>query len=195
MNAFSEARLIEAQSVKFLEPFLEERAFRGRFVLTLKGPLARALQSSAGDALFNVADGSLWSVEMKADNTDHHNMFLETFSNKNLNDASSHSGRGSTPGWMVTLGADLLLYHRLRFDELLVVNLFSLKRWAFGYQRPDGRPVAGRIFDYPERAQRKYGQPNDTWGRCVPISVIEAEVGLKRFSVQQLTLWSQGDLA
>ena len=190
MNAFDSARLIEARSLAVLTPFLEEKAYKGRFVLCLKGPLAAALQTSIGDALFNTADGRVMSVECKADDTTYDNLFLETFSNKNLERAENHSGRGSRAGWLVTQGADILLYHRLQFDELLAIPLFRLKRWAFGHSNGEAN-----IYRFPERKQGRFAQLNDTWGRCVPISIVERDVGLRRFSVRQLTLWSQGDVA
>jgi hypothetical protein len=190
MNAFDSARLIEAKSLALLTPFLQEKAHKGQFVLCLKGALAKALQETAGDALFNTADGTVWSVELKADDTDYPNLFLETFSNKNLDSPLNHSGRGSRAGWLITQGADILLYHRLQFDELLAIPMLRLKRWALGHE---GEPA--RIYGFPEKRQGQRAQLNDTWGRCVPIAVIEREVGLRRFSVKQLTLWDQGDVA
>lgn len=173
-----------------LVPFLEEHSYNGRFVLCLKGRLAQAIQESIGDALFNSADGRVLSVECKADGTAYDRIFLETFSNKNLECPVSHAGRGSKAGWLFSQGADILLYHRLQFDELLAIPLFRLKQWAFGHEGAEPN-----IYRFQERKQRKFDQLNDTWGRCVDISIIEREVGLKRFSVQQLTLWSQGELA
>jgi hypothetical protein len=50
---------------------------------------------------------------------------------------------------------------------MLSVPFDRLRTWAFH---------DGRIYLYPERMQSKYDQMNDTWGRCVPISVVLREV-------------------
>ena len=56
----------------------------------------------------------------------------------------------------------------------LFLPLSRLQHWAFGI---DGRP--GRIYDFPERPQRRYAQLNDAWGRIVPVDVLAREVGIK----------------
>lgn len=191
MNAFESARMVETRSMGVLIPFLEERAMQGRVVICLKGRLASAIQETMGDLIFNAQDGRVMSAECKADDTTCDTLALETFSNKNLEDPTNHAGRGSKPGWLITQGADVLLYHRLQFDEVLVIPLFRLKRWAFGHE---GAPP--NIYRYRELRQKKRHQLNDTWFRSVPIADVEKQVGLKRFPVRQLELWSdEGALA
>lgn len=188
MNAFASQKTVEARSLAILTPWLRERAHDGRFVVCGKGALAYALQERVGDALINTDAETLWSVELKADDTDYPRFFFETWSNKNLGSQRSHAARGSNPGWLLKSGAGLLLYHRLKFDELCVFNMLRLKRWAFGH----GDEPA-HLYEYRERLQAKSVQANDTWGRCVPLADVK-DLFLS-FSVSQLTLWDQGALA
>jgi hypothetical protein len=171
MSGFSDARAIEAKAMAVLVPFLTERAHDGRLVLCNKGPLAKRLQETTGDAIFNSDPDTMWTVEIKAERTFTGNLFLETWSNRNLEDRYRHAERGSNRGWMDKLVADLLLYYFLDVDRLYIINLFKLKQWAFG-----GGDGVGRIYSFPEKKQGRYSQLNDTWGRIVPIATIEREV-------------------
>lgn len=145
-----------------LQPFLASISFDGRYVRTDKGRLARELQKSVGDVVFNTLhdESELVSIEVKAEEENlHGNFFLETWSNRER----------FTPGWMLTLNADLLFYYFIRERALYVMRFQDLKRWAFGQWR--GEP--GHLYEYPEKAHGKRAQPNLTMGRCVPIRVIE----------------------
>ena len=182
VNAFTEASLVEHRGLAVLLPYLEERAYRGRLVSTAKGPLSRTLQRCYGDVFMNTDADTLRGLEIKVERHWTGNLFLETWSNRNLEDRDSHHERGSTPGWMVTSRADLLLFYFLDTDDLVSVPMLRLKRWAFG-SGPQGGAYA-----WPEKQQGRYGQPNDTWGRCVPVEHLEREVGAKRTQVRQMTL-------
>lgn len=163
MSSFDDARRVEYRSMEILTPFIRARSFDGRFVLIEKGRLATELQKSVGDAMLTGTDGKLWAVEVKAEESNRHqNLFLETWSNLSR----------YTPGWMVTLNTDLLLYHFIREDELYVANFQRIKEWAF---------KSREIYSYPERKQSKYDQLNDTWGRCVPIDVLTEQCRLREF--------------
>lgn len=196
-SAWDSARGVEARSLALLSRFLEDAG--NRWVLTAKGRLGRHLQETCGDLLLNDRRDRLWGIELKAEEEFTGNLFLETWSNLNLRDPQSHADRGSNVGWMFKTRADLLFYHFLSHDLLVIVNLFALKRWAFdGASRRTslraGRiaagPLRGRLWDFPEREQGKYRQMNDTWGRCVPLAVLEAEIAVKpqRRSVAQMSL-------
>ena len=164
MNAFDSARQIETQSLKILRPFIQQRAFNGQYVVTSKGPLARELQKTVGDILYNADEERVFAAEIKAElENKHGNFFLETWSNLSR----------FTAGWMVTLNTDVLLYHFVKQDELYVIPYKALRKWAF---------CDGKIYRYPERRQSKYDQLNDTWGRCVPIDDVCAAVNVERFS-------------
>jgi hypothetical protein len=191
-NGFQGARAIEAKGMAVLEPFLMEKS-DGRLVLLEKGPLARVLQESLGDGILQAgAGGRSWSVEIKVEQTDSPNLFLETWSNRNLESRESHIERGSTPGWMLKLRADLLLYYFLDSDRLYVFDLFRLQRWAFGHK---ASARDGQIYRFPEKLQGRWQQLNDTWGRCVPLTVLRDEVGYRLVNPRQLPLFPEEDAA
>lgn len=185
MTSFEKAKNVELRSMQILTRFLDER--ENKWVATNKGPLSRFLQQVLGDFIINTAKQECWTVECKAEEENKYgNFFLETWSNRNLESRESHGERGSNPGWLHKLRADLLFYHFLKEDELYIINLFRLQQWAFGHS---GK--AGRIYAFPERAQSKYSQLNDTWGRCVPISVIRDEVGFRLAYPKQVEFWPE----
>lgn len=188
MSAFDDKRAIEAQAFEILRPYLVEQS-NGRYVVTSKGPLARALQESVGDVIINTRKEEVCAFELKAERRFTGNLFLETWSNKNLNVRTSHATRGGNPGWLYKIRADVCLYYFLDVDKLYSIDVFTLKRWAFGHG-PKGMESQGRIFDFPERLT-DVEQENDTWGRCVPISILAKELrpgALKQTTVKQLQL-------
>ena len=74
------------------------------------------------------------------------------------------------------------MFYFLDTDDLVTVPLLRLKRWAFG------SGTEGGIYAWPEKRQGRYGQLNDTWGRCVPVDHLAEAVGATRTQVRQLTL-------
>jgi hypothetical protein len=192
MNAFNLARSVEAKALVRLLPFVEEHADEGRYVLTDKGRLAPLLQETIGDVLINRA-GQVWSIEIKAEQSYTGNLFLETWSNRNLDDASNHAKHGSNPGWLIKTRADLLFYYFLDTDDLFVINVFALKRWAFGHIDKPAQVYANNYDGgpkFPEKRQSKYQQLNDTLGRCVSIQMLQSVLHppMRRLSVRQLSL-------
>lgn len=157
----------------------------GRLVVTDKGHLARFLQETVGDVLMNVgSEAKLWSAELKAEiRNAHGNFFFETWSNRNLEDRASHALRGSNVGCLAKSRADLLFYHFIEDDDCYIFDNFKLKRWAFGTN-----DQLGRLYDFKERRQSKYPQPNDTWGRCAPITVVCRELRPRLIHPLRLTL-------
>jgi hypothetical protein len=182
MNPFVQACSVETQGRVILEPFLLEKS-DGRFVLFDKGPLAKALQETSGDGVFSIKGDREYFVEMKVEEEHTGNLFLETWSNRNLKDRDNHARLGSNPGWLHKQVADLLLYYFLDTDRLYIFDLFKLKRWAFVAPGKNGHP--GRIWDYPEREQRRRNQRNDTHGRLVPLTDLVVEPGYRLVSVKQ----------
>lgn len=165
MSAFTSARMIEAKGLAILEPFIREHAYNGQVVWTTRGDLSKSIQESMGDVLFNTDKDKIWAVEIKIEQEHTGNLFIETWSNKNLNNEQSHADRGCNPGWLYKLRADLLMYYFLDTDDLYVIDVYPLKRWAF-CGGPDG---GGNIWAYREVPQGRYSQANDTWGRLVPV--------------------------
>jgi hypothetical protein len=145
--------------------------------------LATTLQRDFGDFLVNTDDRTIWAVETKVEQAWTGNLFLETWSNRNLDDTASHAELGSAPGWLLKTRADPLLYDFLDTDGLVTLPLFRLKQWAFGSGEEGG------ICRWPEKRQGRYGQANDSWGRCVPVDVLERGVGAKRGKVRQMSLF------
>lgn len=186
MSAFNTARGVEAEGNLILLPYLQEQS-DGGLVLTSKGTLARWLQESVGDVLLN-REERLFAVELKCERRHTGNLFLEVWSNRNLEDRASHAERGQNPGWMLKLRADLLLYYFIDADLLYSIDLFSLKRWFFG----EGSENAGVWGDGSLRTirQKKHEQLNDTWGVLVPLERLQAELprkAMKWTSVRQRT--------
>lgn len=178
MSAFTSAKMVEAKAMMILGPFIRERACDGQFVWNSKGPLAKSLQETVGDVFFNTDTDRIWAVEIKAERKHTGNLFLETWSNKNLRERQSHADRGSNPGWLYKLRADMLMYYFIDSDDLYVIDVYSLKRWAFC----GGHNNAGNLWSYREVPQGTYEQLNDTYGRLVPIEDLKsADVGLKHF--------------
>ena len=171
MNAFDSAKKIELRAMEDVLPWIGLMSLSGQFVLTEKGRLSKELQKVAGDILYNrKSDGALLCCELKAEEENKYgNFYLETWSNRSRFNL----------GWMFKLDSDILLYYFLEEKDLYVINFVKLRKWAFG-----ANGNAGRIYAFPEKPQNKRAQLNDTWGRCVPVSVIENEVGFHHFSLK-----------
>jgi hypothetical protein len=185
MSDFDRCRAVETRAMVVLLPFLNESS-DGRYVLTGKGRLARFLQQELGDAIFNDRAGRVWSVEIKAEERHTGNLFIETWSNRNLTDRSSHSERGSNPGWALKLRADLLFYYFLDADSLYIIDMFELKRWLFGY----GQQV-GNIYRFPEVVQSKWSQANETVGRLVKLDDLQRDLKIRRIFPRQIPMFPE----
>lgn len=190
MNAFNDARTVEARAMTRILPFLEEQS-GGRFVLTEKGRLAPLLQQIVGDVLFNArTNGRCYAVEVKAEARWTGNLFLEVWSNRNLNDRDNHARLGSNPGWMFKLQSDLLFYYFCDVDRLIVLDMFALKRWAFGF---NGREPRIQEFRFVQQGKRT--QPNDTCGYLVPVNIlrVELETPVRVLNVAQLDMLTKSE--
>ncbi len=172
MSAFHQCQQVEAESFRQLEPLIERRALRGRFVTTAKGRLAADLQKKYGDLLMNRPNGEICAVEIKAEQQEKYgNFFFEEWSNRSR----------QTPGWMRTLDVDWLLYHFLRDASsstgiLYCIPFPDLQRWAYETPSRTHAELPGRLQDYELRRQEKWDQPNDTWGYAVNIWEFATEV-------------------
>lgn len=118
-------------------------------------------------------------MEIKIERRFTNNLFLETWSNRNLEDELRHAEFGSNGGWLQKSRADILAYYFLDSDDLIMCGMFRLKQWAYKERK---------IEQFKEVAQSKYIQLNDTWGRLVPISILERDISCRRLKVKQLTL-------
>lgn len=168
-SAFETCSQIEARGWEDLEGFIRSHSANGQFVVTDKGNLSKELQASVGDLLFNCKDKKVWAVELKTETENKYgNLFIEYWSNLER----------YNPGWLFKLDTDLLFYYFQKEKELLVINYRKLRQWAFKTHNGKGW---GRLYDFSLKVQKKHEQLNDTWGVCVPIKVVEEEVGLKRY--------------
>lgn len=167
MNSFEKASLVEQESWEILKPFIAEKAFEGRFVKTAKGPLAKELQKTVGDVLYNSDDDTVWSIEIKAERRFTGNCFLEVWSNRKRN----------TPGWMETTRCDILLCHYLSNDSLYGFHFSQLREWFSEHGQ-----------QYPLVEQRRYSQLNDTWGRLVRLRDIPKSITLGVWNPELMAL-------
>lgn len=166
MTAFAKCKKVEAASLTVLEPFFKfELSDDGRFVIVSKGRLAKELQENYGDVITN-KDEQIFTFELKAEYTHTGNLFLETWSNYDVNE-----------GWMRKLRCDYLIYFFLHSCIGYLADFPSLQKWAFD---------EGNIYRFKEKPQRKYYQLNITRGHIVPVSVLREELGPKKFKTFNL---------
>ena len=170
-KAFEQCRCVEQRAMNDLESFFRQMSWDGRFVITDKGRLSYKLQKTVGDVLINSQrTAETVGVEVKAEEENKHgNFFFETWSNRSR----------WKPGWMSGLDADVLCYYFIKEQELYLINLEKLRIWAFTLPE---RQRTQNIYHFPEKPQSKYQQLNDTWGRCVPISVVGEYVGFRKYT-------------
>jgi hypothetical protein len=185
MSGFDDARIVEAESLLTLRPFLEEQS-GGHYWITPKGPLARCFQEQHGDVLFTDRNDRMRSVELKAERKHTGNLFLEEWSNRNFDDRESYLRLGSNPGWLSKLRSDLLFYHFLDCDTLYILNLWHLQRWAFGWS--GGR---SNLYRYEQKVQKRHSQANTTVGRIVPVIDLKNAGLVRVFHPRQVELWPE----
>jgi hypothetical protein len=183
MSGWDEARRVESDAWKYLEPFFREEAEGGQLILTSNGRMAAFLQQEIGDLILRSRrDSRLYTVELKCERNFTGNVFLETWSNRNLNDRDSHAMRGSNPGWVIKSKSDLLFYYFISNDHLYVFDLFRLKGWAH---------IGRNLGRFNEKAQGKYQQMNDTHGVIVPLETLKREVGFRLLHPRQYEFWKR----
>lgn len=179
MSAYENCNTTAAKGVARLLPFIKERAHDGQLVVTNKGPLAPFLQKTVGDVVINTDPERIWTIEIKTEEKHTGNLFLEYWSNLNLEERRSHAERGTTPGWLHTLRADLIFFYFLDTDDLYIFNLFRLQQWALRERE---------IYKFPLKRQKRHLQANDTHGHIVPISDLRRHIGFRHAKVSQLEL-------
>lgn len=183
MNAYTSAREIEAEGMRMLKPWLVEHA-DGKIIFDTggKGALSKFLQENMGDLLLHRSARPI-SIEVKIEQDyapGTRNLFLETWSNRNLDSVRCHAERGSNLGWLYKLHqADFLFYLILQHKELHIMRMVALQRWCFGYRYEDGgdlKEAEGKVYRYRERPQGIRSQLNDTWGRPVPVVDLQEQL-------------------
>lgn len=158
MNSFTHAQGIETESRSVVVPALLKR-YKAKLEEDLDEQVKRQMNGE-GDIILRMPDDKLVSFELKSDRTKWPNVFFEEWSNKS-------TGR---KGWLTTLKADKLVYHRMMFRECIELEWPKFQKWAVKH-----------IDKYPLKMQGKYVQKNDSWGYCVPILdlyKVNEEIGL-----------------
>lgn len=189
MNGYESARGVEAEAMVALKPFLAEHS-DGHFVLIEKSPLAKVLQETIGDVLFNHRSmGRMVSVEIKAERRHTGNLFLESWSNLNVGSEENWEAHGCNPGWLLKIHPTLIFYYFLDDDRLYIIRAYRLFKWAYATPSQTGGVGATRVHDFRMLEQSKYAQRNRTCGHIVPLDVIREEVGFQLVHPRQLELW------
>lgn len=166
MDSFKHAQGIESESKMMIIPHILER-YDGKMTEDLNEDeegITRQF-AGAGDIIVKTKDGKRISFELKADKTKWPNIFVEEWSNKSI-------GR---KGWLHSLKADKLVYHRVLFDEYYEFDWKKFQKWAQEHGK-----------EYPLKAQGKYIQDNDAWGYCIPIAEllkVSKAVGMTRHTL------------
>jgi len=188
LNAFETKKEVERRGMAKLRPYLTSEV--GKYLVTNKGVLAKHLQLVAGDVMWNDDSERLWAAEIKVEEKHTGNLFLETWSNRNLSDRASYGERGGNRGWLDHSRADLLMYYFLDSDDLYTLDLFWLKRWAYGYKRPDGTQSPPNIGQYEEKGPYVF-QLNETRGVPVKIEILQKALRkyMRTCKVGQLSLF------
>ena len=192
-TGYEAACSVEERGRAIILPFLKSRSHDGQLVVFNKGALMRHVQERIGDFAFNSDADRFYTVEMKVEQTHTGNLFLETWSNKNLENRQSHFERGSNPGWMLKSTAELLFYYFLDNDHLYIIDLLELQRWAFGVDEAQPQMLRPQ---YREVRQGRYHQRNDTWGRLVPIYDIRNALTERHFKLvypKQIEMFEAAD--
>ena len=176
---------VRERGEQLVAPFIQKLADGGQYLIIEGGPLALYLQKACGDYHLRI-HGEIGTLELKTEEKSTGNLFLEMFSNRNLQDPAKHFERGTTPGWLVTSKARWLAYAFLDYGVVYVCSMLQLQRWAFCKER---------VFsgDYPLKCQGRYPQLNDTWGFCAPIRVLQHDLGryFHKFRVNQGELFPE----
>lgn len=168
MTAYDDCLTVEAKGQKIIQEWLTKR---GCVVVFNVNDSRGAEFQSFGDLIVvrpNQNKHELIELKIEEENS-FGNLFIETWSNKNW----------WNPGWIYKSKAEWLFYYFLREDALYQVSMNNLKRFVFSTGESGKVETFAR---YKEKAQRKYNQPNQTCGLCVPIEDLEKHAGLVTLS-------------
>ena len=94
-------------------------------------------------------------VEFKAERKRRENLFVETESNRLI----------CRKGWAWTCRATWLAYHVMGNRRVYLMSMRELHDW-----------LKENEHRFELKPQSTFDQPNETWGRCIPIRVILAEI-------------------
>lgn len=163
MESYDICRKIEAESRRLLTPAMHEMFNSFHWYPKSAGIEFEKKNGDASGVYIRTKERS--TIEHKCEQKNKYgNFFLETWSNKSLR----------RDGWLWTSLASMLIYHFIDDDIAYLLRFDALRNWATA----DVHGVS-RLKTFPEKKQAKYIQENDTWGRTVPIRIIEQEVGFE----------------
>lgn len=168
MTAYDDCLSVEAKGQKIIYDWLIQR---GCVVVFNVNDVRGAEFQSFGDLIVVRPDNDKHElIELKIEEHNAHgNLFVETWSNKNW----------WNPGWIYKSKAEWLFYYFLQEDTLYQISMNNLRRFVF---RTNESGKVETFSRYKERPQRKYNQPNQTCGLCVPIADLQKNAGLVTLS-------------
>jgi len=183
------------QAVEYVRPLFIAHA-DGGFVTDLEGgPLASVLNRAWGDVILR-HHGRLATVDIKNSADTSTDIPVEIWSNLALTNRRQWLTHTITEGCAIATRATLLAFVKVKRDRLLLLDTFSLLRWAFWTEGYNAVPnierstidASGDVTpEFPYAAPHN-GGPNVTRMRWVPLRVLirELEVTPVVCSVQQL---------
>lgn len=164
MTAYDECLSVEAKGQKIISDWLTECGCT--VVFNLNDSRGQEFQTYGDLIVVGPNSEKHELIELKIEEANSHgNLFIETWSNKNW----------WNPGWIFKTKAEWLFYYFLQEDELYRIRIEDLRRFVFGIGKTG---TVSAFAKYREKPQKKYNQPNQTCGLCVPIKDIEAQAGL-----------------
>jgi hypothetical protein len=168
MTAYDTCLSVEAKGQEIITSWLRQL---GHVVVFNRHDIRNAEFQTYGDLIVKRAVKDKHElVELKIEETNiYGNLFIETWSNKNW----------WNPGWLYKTKADWLFYYFIKEDQLYQMKMENLRRFLF---ETHNTGKVETFAKYQEKPQKKYNQPNQTFGLCVPISDLLKQTGLIIYS-------------
>lgn len=171
-QSFKSGQIIEKRSREFWEVYLSKKAddvvWHDNDIL---------FQKTKGDVSFRLKkyrntarENTVYNADIKAElKNPCGNFFIEEYSNL-------RKDGNSTPGWLLTLETDFILYHFIESGEAYILNFPKLKDWVLINKN-----------NLKQKPQSKYAQKNLSIGYLVPIRNLlpEDNIIIKKIDVDR----------
>lgn len=161
MNAFEQASQVERSGIDLLYPWLKYT--HGNNIVFCD---SKQMQDEYGDFVLQ-RGRAIEGIELKVERKHTGNLFLETWSNRHMQNR----------GWLFKSKSETLYYVFLDVPVIYGLNLQALSQWAQSQE----------FATYKEIQQKAYSQMNDTWGKVVKIEKLKqlADLRLRAFFYPQ----------